>query len=421
MNTPPQRSFTRHPLVVRYLDELERLLHGVDPVERTEVLDGVREHLEASLHGSAGGDADVRAALEDIGPPQAVADEAYVGRPSGPVAAQAPVHTAPATVAPPHVPTTSRSWVPPIVWILGALSLLQVVTTALIGPGSLGLSDVPTVATDGAVMGPGALSPSAAETAVLALGFVWPLWLPLAVLVTISNLWRAQEKALLVAVSPAAMLLLIAVPLVARESLDRDTALTLSRLVLAVVAIGGVLVLTKLVNRGARRGPAPDSTRPWLPISVAVLQTVGLVLVLAVTSDANTLSSQERAARGRDGSVAGLVGRTTFDAEPGTGLVAMLAALPAWIPLVILVTGTVLWTRRERLALTLVIPGAALVFGTLPTVGWVAAGEVGVYVVGWVGLLGGVVGGFIVTAVLGARALRRGAALRSRRSAPQPS
>lgn len=154
---------------------------------------------------------------------------------------------------------------------------------------------------------------------------------------------------------------------------------------------------------------------------MAVLQVVGLILVLAVTSDANILSSQERPSRGRDGSVASTVGRTTLDAEPGTGLVAMMAALPAWIPLLILVTGTVLWTRRERLALTLVIPGAALIFGTLPTVGWVAAGEVGVYAVGWVGLLGGVVGGFIVTAVLGARALRRGATLRTSAERADPA
>lgn len=72
---------TTHPLVDAYLRDLELLLHGVEPGERAEVLAGVREHLDSSLAPDAD-DAAVRAVLDELGPPQAIADEAYAGRPA---------------------------------------------------------------------------------------------------------------------------------------------------------------------------------------------------------------------------------------------------------------------------------------------------------------------------------------------------
>lgn len=67
---------TTHPLVGRWVRDLERLLHGIDPGERAEVLAGLREHLDGSLPADAS-DEDVRRVLTDLGSPQAVADEAY--------------------------------------------------------------------------------------------------------------------------------------------------------------------------------------------------------------------------------------------------------------------------------------------------------------------------------------------------------
>jgi uncharacterized membrane protein len=74
-------SHTTHPLVGSYLRDLELLLHGIEPGERAEVLAGVREHLDGSLAAGAD-DASVRAVLAELGPPQAIADEAYAGRPA---------------------------------------------------------------------------------------------------------------------------------------------------------------------------------------------------------------------------------------------------------------------------------------------------------------------------------------------------
>ena len=74
------RPQTTHPLVDAYLRDLELLLHGIEPGERAEVLAGVHEHLGSRL-GTDSDDTSVRAALAELGPPQAIADEAYAGRP----------------------------------------------------------------------------------------------------------------------------------------------------------------------------------------------------------------------------------------------------------------------------------------------------------------------------------------------------
>ncbi len=82
---------TTHPLVDAYLRDLELLLHGVEPGERAEVLAGVREHLDGRLGREATApDEDVRQALSELGPPQAIADEAYAGRPTPPPSSPQP-------------------------------------------------------------------------------------------------------------------------------------------------------------------------------------------------------------------------------------------------------------------------------------------------------------------------------------------
>jgi uncharacterized membrane protein len=64
-----------------YLRDLELLLHGIEPGERAEVLAGVHEHLEGRLgRETTASNDDVRQALGELGPPQAIADEAYAGR-----------------------------------------------------------------------------------------------------------------------------------------------------------------------------------------------------------------------------------------------------------------------------------------------------------------------------------------------------
>ncbi|QIK67877.1 hypothetical protein G7072_17355 [Nocardioides sp. HDW12B] len=411
MTTPPPPPFTRHPAVARYLDELERLLRGVDPVERTEVLDGVREHLEASLHGTAGGDAVVRAALDEIGPPQVVADEAYAGRPGVTLASWA----ASSSAHDGRVPITSRRWVPMVVLILGAMSLLNFM-----------LLDWVSASSGDGELGP--LPPTTSEIVLGSIGLALWFWLPMALLVAWSTLWPVRERVLLLALWPLALLLHLTLP---------------AQLTQRIVLLGGLAALSVLAARGSRRVPrppgdsdrhldgprevarvralAPVSSRGWLPASVALLQALALLLVVMVTSSANTVSSTENTSFGPDGQVVRTVGETTFDGQAGAGLVGMLAAFPCWLPLLLLVTSTVLWTRRERLVLIAVAPLASFLLGTLPTIGWTLLGEDGFDLAGLLGEGLGLFGGVTVTAVLVRRALVRAAALQASEARGAPT
>ncbi len=106
---------TTHPLVAAYLDELDRLLAGIEPRERADVMLGVREHLDGALGATGGSDQEVREALAELGPPQLVADEAYAGR-------------QPTTAATPgSAPVMARSWVPVVVAVLTAVALLMTI------------------------------------------------------------------------------------------------------------------------------------------------------------------------------------------------------------------------------------------------------------------------------------------------------
>ncbi|WP_277050706.1 HAAS signaling domain-containing protein [Ruania albidiflava] len=67
----------------RYQDDLARLLAALEPVQRAEVLDGVREHIDAALAevGHTPTDADVDRILGELGSPGMVAEAALAERP----------------------------------------------------------------------------------------------------------------------------------------------------------------------------------------------------------------------------------------------------------------------------------------------------------------------------------------------------
>lgn len=250
MSQPP---ITTHPLVARYLDDLARLLHGVDPVERTEVLDGVREHLEASLHGTDRSEHDVRAALEEIGPPQSVADETWAGRPGG-IGRGGIGPGGVGVTMPVRPPATSRAWVPTVVAVLEALGLLLVVGVAGMSGGvsesqsattaRVGESVESTVVTsyDG--------SPLMGVAAIFA---SLPFWLPLVLLVAMSALWTGREKALLIALTPLGALLVGALPSVGWALFGANGVYGAAWLSLGLLLLGGGVLVGVLVRRGLIR------------------------------------------------------------------------------------------------------------------------------------------------------------------------
>lgn len=237
-----QQPITAHPLVARYLDELTRLLHAVDPVERTEVVDGVREHLEASLHGTSWSDEDVRAALAEIGSPQAVADEAYAGRAPAP------------QTFPQPVPAMSRRWVPVVVMILEVLALLIVI--AVIGSSASVVESSSSTTSAAGVTETTDVQTTFTGTAgsgIAAIIASLPFLVAIVVLVMLSTLWVGREKAVLIGLAPAAALVFAVLPEVGYALLGVGGVYAGTWAALGLTVVGGAAVVTVLVRRGNRR------------------------------------------------------------------------------------------------------------------------------------------------------------------------
>ena len=129
MNTTPRTGIS-HPLVVAYVDDLDRALESADQQERLDIIAAVREHLTDALGGDAEAtNEQVRAALDELGPIEHIAAEATP-------AATTPASALPAEkvrdggwVAPALLATSIVSLVIPF---LGALLAIGCIATAVV-------------------------------------------------------------------------------------------------------------------------------------------------------------------------------------------------------------------------------------------------------------------------------------------------
>lgn len=243
-----------HPLVISYLDELRRLLSGIDDAERLEVVEGVREHIDSSLEDTAATEADVRAALDEVGPAQAVADEAYAGR-----------HQSVVPIARPSV--TSRVWLPVTTAVLEGIAVLVVLLVVGSSVGSTGTS---TSTSSVGIVGQDGVTPvaQAAETvsetrfdgsvAGAFGGFFGslPFWLVVVILVGSSALWFGREKLALMAVVPACAFAFGALPEIGNAVSGVDGAVVGAWIGVALSVLGGGAVVGVLVRRACRRAGA---------------------------------------------------------------------------------------------------------------------------------------------------------------------
>lgn len=166
-----------HELVERYLDDLARMLDRADPGLRAEVLGGVREHVDAALAGLGrpATESDVWKVLGELGPPEAVAQEALDGggHAAAPAGASSGPEGAAAQGSGAHEPVLARGWVPPLVTVLLIMTVPPTLLSAF-GPDS---------------------DPLTAVTYFLASGGAL-VYLPAAFLVAASPLWRTWRTAL---------------------------------------------------------------------------------------------------------------------------------------------------------------------------------------------------------------------------------
>lgn len=233
---------TQHPLVAAYQEDLSRLLTDLDPGERAEVLAGVREHVDASLAGrNDTDDADVRAVLAELGPPEAVAQEAYAGH-----VAQGSAKTGPR-------PPLARIWVPVVVAILQALGLLVIVMTT-VGLGAYSTMEVRTQT--GEVSRTVGYEGSALAFIAVGLVVMLPSWLPAAVLVGISGLWARRDKLAQILILPAAAVLVATLP-EAGWALAGERGLNAGAWVGTALAVGGGgWLLWRVTSRGVDQAQA---------------------------------------------------------------------------------------------------------------------------------------------------------------------
>lgn len=176
------------PKAELYLDELARLLAPAEPVDRIEILAGVREHLESSLADRPGAsDAEVDAILAALGGPDAVARQAVPDA----VAWPAPATTLAGGTAPvaptASTPLLGRSWIPPVVAVLLCLAAL---VGALLA-GTLQAQEAWSV--DGDEMGP-LLSFDGWALVLAWLVMAGPVWLPAVAVLWGSPLWDTRWK-----------------------------------------------------------------------------------------------------------------------------------------------------------------------------------------------------------------------------------
>ena len=242
---------TTHPLVSAYLEELEGLLGGIDPRERSDVMLGVREHLDGALGSAAAGDQEVREALAELGPPQLVADETYAGRP-------------PTTgVQTGNAPVMARTWVPVVVAILTAVAVLLTILVVSTMGGTVSSSS----SSSGDVNGVAAqvqtreeLTGSPLIASLVALLVTLPLWTTVAVLVGISPLWVRREKLVAVLLIPGAALLMGLLPQVGWWLIGAKGVYGGAWTALILVLLGGGTILARSTRKAAARGHRPESS-----------------------------------------------------------------------------------------------------------------------------------------------------------------
>lgn len=201
---------TTHPLVASWLRDLDLLLYGIEPGERAEVLAGVREHLDASLPPGSGDD-DVRAVLAELGPPQAVADEAYAGRP--PMAPQRLVRPSP--------------WPAYCACLMNTLMLVVLTALALKGVNSI-------------------------EWLLIGTLFAIP-WIFLIVLTSMAEAWTPSEKFTSIGVVPGTLVALTLTTMAVGAAVPNFWI----QLSVAVAVIGASLwMVVSLARAARRRGPS---------------------------------------------------------------------------------------------------------------------------------------------------------------------
>ncbi|MBZ2196757.1 HAAS signaling domain-containing protein [Occultella gossypii] len=139
--------------------------------------------------------------------------------------------------------------------------------------------------------------------------------------------------------------------------------------------------------------PVRWADRAWVPVLVAVLQALGVVLLLVgVAGNAAYVTIET------DGGSGGT--QTLYTSTFGAVFAAGLLVLPLWIVVALFVGNSRLWRTREKVGQMVLLPAVGLVLWLLPDLGWAVAGPPGLTVASIVAMIVIVAGGGWLLVVL---------------------
>ncbi|MGB3687530.1 MAG: hypothetical protein WA991_17095 [Ornithinimicrobium sp.] len=142
------------------------------------------------------------------------------------------------------------------------------------------------------------------------------------------------------------------------------------------------------LDSSARHAPAPALARSWVLVVVALLQALGLFLVVVAVMGSFSYATME--GPNATGGVTRSVENTSGMLPMVVGLVVML---PMWIPVVVLTGISALWDRRQKTTHILLLPAVALLVALIPNLGWLLAEEVGLNAGAWAAIAASTLGG----------------------------
>lgn len=286
--------------VAAYLDDVARMLASIDPVDRAEILAGLREHIDAALDDERAGvagsandsdeahvsDEQVRRVLAELGPPEQVAAAALSDR--GPEPGQYGVPPSPRhdgvppdsghDGVPPGLgrdvdavhptstrPSLTQSWVPVTVGLLTSLTV-ALYLVMLAGAVAFAVAEETVAVPPGAPSDAAPMLPASYDIvwAVLApLPLVGLPWVVSTILLASSTLWTTAQKWAGVMLVPGTALtsgVLAWLATLVRPGATRSVLLVAAATVVAAVAIW---VVVRLWREGAARARAWGVERSW--------------------------------------------------------------------------------------------------------------------------------------------------------------
>ena len=150
----------------------------------------------------------------------------------------------------------------------------------------------------------------------------------------------------------------------------------------------------------SQRGPWLPTSRAWLPHTVAFFEAVTLLVVMVAVGGSAAVSSSSATVTTPDGKTTTEVTQNNFDGSIEGAVIALFAAIPIWLVVLVLVGVSALWTARQKAVLMALPLAAAIAFAGMPMLGYALIGINGVYAGAWTALALTVVGGGFLVSVL---------------------